>query len=89
MMKMTVIACCCGNAVIEQKRLLQAAIAVVPPPVRALALAVAALPDADRARAIGDLYANERLRNVAELLIDLELTPETQAFVVGLLRLVG
>jgi hypothetical protein len=39
--------------------------------------------DADRARRIGELYADDRSRSFPEFLIDLEEEPAARALVVG------
>jgi hypothetical protein len=57
------------------------ALATYPPQVRSLMLEVLTLPDADRARRIGELHANERSRGFAEVLIDVEEDPAARAFV--------
>jgi len=62
-------------------------IAAYPPEVRAILLKVLTNRDqTQRARWIGELYADERARGFAELLIDLEEDPAARAFVVGVLR---
>ena len=63
------------------------ALAEYPPRVRSLMLEVLTIrDDAERARRIGELHADERSRGFAELLIDLEEDPAARAFVVGVLR---
>ncbi len=42
--------------------------------------------DAERARQIGKLHADERSRSFAEVLIDIEEVPGARAVVVGMLR---
>ena len=65
-------------------------IAAYPPEVRAILLKVLTNRNqAQRARWIGELYADERARGFAELLIDLEEDPAARAFVVGVLREAG
>jgi hypothetical protein len=55
--------------------------------VRVLLLAVLSIrDDAERARRIGEVHADERSRGVAELFIDLEEDPAARAIVVGMLR---
>lgn len=61
-------------------------LAAYPPRVRSLMLEVLTLPDAERARGIGELHAEERSRGFAEVLIDLEEDPAARAFVVGMLQ---
>jgi len=58
-----------------------------PSPVRRLLLDVLTTrDDADRARRIGELYADDRSRSFAECLIDLEEESAARALVVGTLR---
>ncbi len=58
-----------------------------PPRVRQVLVEVLEIrDDAERARQIGKLYADERSRPFAEVLIDLEETPGAWAVVVGMLR---
>ena len=62
------------------------ALAAYPQRVRSLMLEVLALPDAERVRRIGKLHADERSRDFAEVLIDLEEDPAARAFFVGMLK---
>lgn len=62
------------------------ALTAYPPRVRSLMLGVLTLTDAERARRIGELYADKRSRGFAEVLIDLEEDPAARAFVVGMLK---
>lgn len=62
------------------------AVAAYPAQVLSLMLEILTLPDAERARRIGELYADEQSRSFAEVLIDLEEDPAARAFVVGMLR---
>ncbi len=48
-------------------------------------LRVLALPDEERARRIGELYAAETSRELAEVLIDCEADPAARAALVGVL----
>jgi hypothetical protein len=65
------------------ERALQAAVATLPAPVKALTVQVVTLPDEERAHAIGKLYENERTRFFAELLIDLVQNPPACAMLVA------
>ena len=56
------------------------------PRVRTLLLAVLHLPEDRRAARIGELYADERTRAFAELLIDVEAEPSLRGFVIAELR---
>jgi len=62
------------------------ALAAYPPQVRSLMLEVLTLPDEERAKRIGQFYADPRSRSFAELLIDPEEDPATRAVLVGMLR---
>jgi hypothetical protein len=62
-------------------------LASFPPPVRVILLEVLAQRDAgERARRIGELWADDQFRPIAELLIDLEAEPAARALIVGGLR---
>ena len=65
----------------------KAALSRYSPDVRLLLLRILTnRDDAQRAAAIGELYADERSRLFAELLIDLEREPAARAVIVGFLR---
>jgi hypothetical protein len=70
----------------EIERRFEEALALYPPLVRAEMLRVLTLPDDGRARRIGELYADERSRGFAEVLIDVEEEPAARAVLVGMLR---
>ena len=61
-------------------------LAVLGAEARAAVLRVLSLPDEKRAAAIGTLYADLRLRPLAELMIDLEASPGVRAVLVTELR---
>jgi hypothetical protein len=65
---------------------LRAKLEALGPAVRAELLRVLMLPDFDRARRIGDFYAEPRSRTFAELLIDCEEDPNARSVVIGMLR---
>jgi hypothetical protein len=61
-------------------------LALYPPLVRRLLLDILRDEDpAAHARSMGQLYADERSRSLAELLIDIEVDPYARAFIVGML----
>jgi hypothetical protein len=62
------------------------AVEVLPPRVSGLALRVLTMPQQDRARASGELWADERCRTFAELLMDLEEDPAARGVLLGVLR---
>lgn len=70
----------------EIERRFEEALALYPLAVRAEMLRVLTLPDEARARRIGELYADERSRSFAEVLIDCEEDPAARATLVGMLR---
>jgi hypothetical protein len=62
-------------------------LAAYPQPMRRLLLEVLTTrDDADRARRIGELYADDRSRSFAEFFIDLEEEPAARALLVETLR---
>jgi hypothetical protein len=65
---------------LEFEHHLKRAIAAFPPPVRAFTYHLLSLGSAGRAMAISELWADERSRAFAELLIDLEEDPAAKAF---------
>jgi hypothetical protein len=58
----------------------------IGPEARAVVLNILKQPDLQRARSIGEFYADPRTRMVAQLLVDLEESPHTRAVVLELLR---
>lgn len=58
----------------------------IGPEARAVLLHVLKLPDLERVRSIGEFYADPRTRPFAQLLVDLEDSPQARAFVLGELR---
>jgi hypothetical protein len=70
----------------ELERRLQEAVALYPPAVRVQMLRVLSLADDARARRIGELYADNRTRSLAEVLIDFEQDSAARAAITGMLR---
>jgi hypothetical protein len=72
---------------LQIERALAERLSAYPPRVRQVLLEVLEIRDDDeRARRIGKLYADERSRSFAEVLIDLEEEPGARAVLVGMLR---
>jgi hypothetical protein len=67
-------------------RRVEEAVGSFPPEARAIVLRILVAPSEDRAQAIRQLYADERSRNVAEFLLDLEGDDLTRLEVVDALR---
>ena len=61
-------------------------LAAYPPRVRSFMLEAQTLPEEERARRIGDLYADQRSRSFAEVLIDPEEGPSARAFFVRMVK---
>jgi hypothetical protein len=58
----------------------------IGPEARAILLHVLKLPDLERVRAIGDFHSDPRTRSFAQLLVDIEASPEARAFVLSQLQ---
>jgi hypothetical protein len=58
----------------------------IGPEARAILLHVLKLPDLERVRSIGEFYGDPRTRAFAQLLVDLEESPQARAFVLSELR---
>ena len=58
----------------------------IGPEARAILLHVLKLPDLERVRAIGDFHSDPRTRSFAQLLVDIEASPEARAFVLRQLQ---
>ena len=56
------------------------------PEARAVLVHVLRLPDLERVRSIGEFHGDPRTRAFAQLLVDLEQSPQTRADVLGYLR---
>jgi hypothetical protein len=74
---------------LENEAALEALVAAMPVLLRRFILRTATLPDNDRARAIGELYEDENLRDAAEVLMDLEARPAVRTRLIGELRKLG
>ena len=73
-----------GRLPLEQD--LASELAALPPRARWALYRVLAEGGAARARSIGALWADERTRDLAELLIDIEVAPEIRLLVLEVLR---
>ena len=58
----------------------------IGPEARAVLLHVLKLPDLERVRSISEFFADPRTRGFAQLLVDIEESPQARAFVLGELQ---
>ena len=58
----------------------------IGPETRAVLLHVLKLPDLERVRSISEFFADPRTRPFAQLLVDIEESPQARAFVLGELQ---
>ena len=75
-----------GNDPEELERALRDRLDALGPEARAVLLHVLKLPDLERVRSIGEFHGDPRTRTFAQLLVDLEESPQARAFVLGDLR---
>ena len=58
----------------------------IGPEARAVLLHVLKLPDLERVRSISEFFADPRTRAFAQLLVDIEESPQARSFVLGELQ---
>ena len=58
----------------------------IGPEARAILLHVLKLPDLERVRTIAEFHSDPRTRSFAQLLVDIEASPQARAFVLGKLQ---
>jgi len=58
----------------------------IGPEARAVLLHVLKLPDLERVRSISEFFADPRTRTFAQLLVDIEESPQARVFVLGELQ---
>jgi hypothetical protein len=58
----------------------------IGPEARAILLHVLKLPDLERVRSIAEFHSDPRTRSFAQLLVDIEASPEARAFVLSELQ---
>jgi hypothetical protein len=70
----------------DNQRALTERLDAIGPEARAILLHVLKQPDLERVRTIGDFHSDPRTRPFAQLLVDIEESPEARDFVLGELR---